>query len=79
MRDLRHRSSPRKRSRSDDPEEVARRGKAMRIADWQAKLDGFLALNDGAILEHAGRVSAARAKAKAARELARYEARRLKQ
>jgi hypothetical protein len=55
---------------------AARRGKPMRMADWQAKLDGFLALNDCAILEHAGRVSAARAKAKAARELVRYEARR---
>jgi hypothetical protein len=46
----------------------------MRMADWHAKLDAFLRLNDGAILEHTGRISAARAWAKAAREWARYEA-----
>jgi hypothetical protein len=46
--------------------------------NWQAKLDGFLALNDCGILEHAGRVTAERAKAKAARDLARHEARRPK-
>jgi hypothetical protein len=44
-------------------------------ADWQAKLDAFLALNHRPILEHTGRISAARARAKAARELAKFEAR----
>jgi hypothetical protein len=53
----------------------ARRGKPMRMADWQAKLDAFLRLNDCPILEHSGRISAARARAKAAREWAEYEAR----
>jgi hypothetical protein len=38
----------------------ARRGKPMRMADWQAKLDAFLRLNDCPILAHAGRISAAR-------------------
>jgi hypothetical protein len=47
----------------------------MRMADWQAKLDAFLRLNDCPILAHTGRISAARAKAKAVRELAEYEAR----
>jgi hypothetical protein len=39
-------------------------------------MDAFLRLNDCPILEHTGRISAARAKAKAVRELAEYEARR---
>jgi len=54
----------------------ARRQQGMRMADWQAKLDAFLALNDCAILEHTERISAERAKAKSARELAKCEARR---
>jgi hypothetical protein len=53
----------------------ARRGKPMRMAEWQAKLDAFLRLNDCPILAHKGRVSAARARAKAAREWAEYEGR----
>jgi hypothetical protein len=52
------------------------RGDILLPSTWQAKLDAFLRLNDGAILEHAGRISAERAKAKAASEWARYEARR---
>jgi hypothetical protein len=50
-----------------------RRGKPVRMAEWQAKLDAFLRLNDCPILAHTGRISAARARAKAAREWAEYE------
>jgi hypothetical protein len=53
----------------------ARRGNGLRMADWNPKLDAFLTLNNCPILEGAGRVSAAQAKAKAARELAKYDAR----
>jgi hypothetical protein len=54
----------------------ARRGTALRMADGNARRDAFLRRNECEVLEGAGRVSAARARAKAARELASYEARR---
>src|SRR5262249_51896716 len=49
----------------------ARRGNAMRMADWNTRLDEFLKWNGYPVLEGAGRVSAAQAKARAARELAK--------
>jgi hypothetical protein len=51
-------------------------GCPMRRTDWQETLDGVLRANRRPILEHTGRISAERARAKAARELVEYEARR---
>lgn len=48
----------------------------MRMADWAAKLDGFLAFNEYGILKDAGKVSHAVAKTLAERE---YEAFRVAQ
>ena len=46
----------------------------MHMADWIAKLDGFLKLNDRDILTHAGRISHETAQAKAEMEYDRYKA-----
>jgi hypothetical protein len=54
----------------------AEEGCPMRMADWQEALDGVLRTNRRPILAHQGRVSASRARAKAAREWAAYEGRR---
>ena len=46
----------------------------MTMRDWIAKLDEFLKISGRDLLEHAGQVSADKAKAKAEREYARYQA-----
>jgi hypothetical protein len=46
----------------------------MHMADWVAKLDGFLQLNDRDILSHAGRISHEMAQMKAELEYDRYRA-----
>jgi len=46
--------------------------KPMRMQDWIAKLDEFLKISGRELLDHAGQVSAANAKAKAELEYARY-------
>jgi hypothetical protein len=53
----------------------AEEGCPMRMADWQEALNGVLRTNRRPILAHHGRISAARARAKAAREWTKYEAR----
>lgn len=60
----------------DFAEAQARRRKVMRMQDWIDKLDAFISLNDGKILESAGSVSAATAKEKARAEFEKYEAMR---
>ncbi|MCI5208964.1 MAG: hydroxyacid dehydrogenase, partial [Candidatus Electrothrix sp. ATG2] len=50
---------------------------AMHMADWIAKLDGFLQLNDRNILEHAGKVSHKMAKELAESEYDRFHQNRL--
>ena len=52
---------------------------AMNMADWIKKLDGFLALNDRDILNHAGKVSHQAAKERAEMEYDNYHQLRLKQ
>ena len=42
----------------DYAEDQARRRQVMTMADWEAKLDGFLRFNERELLEHAGKVSA---------------------
>jgi len=49
----------------------------MRMADWIAKLDGFLSLNDRNILEHAGKISHQMAKELAEGEYDRFHRNRL--
>jgi hypothetical protein len=46
----------------------------MTMRDWITKLDEFLKVSGRQLLEHAGTVTAAAAKAKAEREHARYHA-----
>ena len=46
--------------------------KPMRMQDWIAKLDDFLKISGRDLLDHAGQISAANAKAKAELEYARY-------
>lgn len=46
--------------------------KPMRMQDWIAKLDDFLKISGRELLDHAGQISAANAKAKAELEYARY-------
>ncbi len=46
----------------------------MHMADWVAKLDGFLKLNDRNILTHAGRISHEMAQAKAELEYGKFKA-----
>lgn len=48
--------------------------KLMTMRDWITKLDDFLKLSDRELLDHAGKISAAAAKAKAELEYERYRA-----
>ena len=48
--------------------------KAMTMQDWITKLDEFLKISGRKLLDHAGKVSAETAKAKAELEYARYRA-----
>lgn len=58
----------------DFAELQAQRRKAMTMSGWIAKLDDFLKLSDHELLDHAGKITAERAKAKAEREYTRYRA-----
>lgn len=58
----------------DYAEEQARKRRPMTMADWIAKLDGFLQFNERNVLTHAGTVSQALAAAHAEAEFERYEA-----
>lgn len=58
----------------DYAEEQARKRRPMTMADWVAKLDGFLQFNERNILTHAGKVSQALAAAHAEAEFERYDA-----
>ena len=49
----------------------------MRMADWIAKLDGFLTLNDRGILTHAGKISHELALSHAEQEYDTFHRRRL--
>lgn len=51
----------------------AERGRLMKMADWSKKLDDFLQLSDYELLNHAGAISAAQAKQKAAMEYDAYQ------
>jgi hypothetical protein len=57
-------------------ERQAEQREAMRMADWEEKLDALLRLNGLPVLEHAGQDAAAPARAAAARERAKPSARR---
>jgi hypothetical protein len=48
--------------------------KAMTMQDWITKLDEFLKISGRKVLDHAGKISAESARAKAEREYARYRA-----
>lgn len=48
--------------------------KAMTMREWIGKLDDFLKLSEHELLDHAGKISATAAKAKAEREYDRYHA-----
>jgi hypothetical protein len=52
----------------------ALRRKAMTMCDWIEKLDDFLKLSEHELLDHAGKISATTAKAKAELEFERYHA-----
>ena len=52
----------------------ALRRKAMTMRDWIDKLDDFLKLSEHELLDHAGKISATTAKAKAELEYERYHA-----
>jgi hypothetical protein len=58
----------------DYAEDQARQRKAMHMADWIKKLDGFLAFNDRNILTHAGKISSELAEQQALKEFEKYEA-----
>jgi hypothetical protein len=58
----------------DYADEQARKRRPMTMADWVAKLDGFLQFNEHNILTHAGTVSQALAAAHAEAEFEQYEA-----
>lgn len=58
----------------DYAEEQARKRRPMTMADWIAKLDGFLVFNERNILTHAGTVSQALAAAHAEAEFEQYDA-----
>jgi hypothetical protein len=58
----------------DYAEDQARKRSPMTMADWVAKLDGFLAFNERNILTHAGTVSQALAAAHAESEFEQYDA-----
>lgn len=57
----------------DFAERQARHRKVMYMADWKAKLDAFLELNDDKILTHAGKISAEMAKELALSEYTKFE------
>jgi hypothetical protein len=57
----------------DFAERQARQKKVLYMADWKAKLDAFLQLNDDKILTHAGKISAEMAKEAALSEYAKFE------
>jgi hypothetical protein len=58
----------------DFAELQAQRRKPMTMADWITKLDDFLKLSDHELLDHAGKITAEQAKAKADLEYTRYRA-----
>jgi hypothetical protein len=58
----------------DYAEDQARKRRPMTMADWSAKLDGFLQFNEHNILTHAGSVSQALAAAHAEAAFEQYEA-----
>lgn len=58
----------------DFAELQAQRRKVMSMADWITKLDDFLKLSDHELLDHAGKITAEQAKAKAELEYTRYRA-----
>lgn len=62
----------------DYAEDQAARRRVMTMADWVAKLDGFLHFNERNILTHAGKVSHELAMEHAAGELERYQERQRK-
>lgn len=57
----------------DFAERQARQRKVMYMADWKAKLDAFLQVNDEKILTHAGKISAEIAKELALSEYEKFE------
>lgn len=58
----------------DFAELQAKRRKVMTMADWISKLDDFLKLSDHQLLDHAGKITAEQAQAKAELEYSRYRA-----
>lgn len=58
----------------DFAELQAQRRKVMTMAGWIGKLDDFLKLSDHELLDHAGKITAEQAKAKAELEYTRYRA-----
>ena len=58
----------------DFAELQAQRRKVMTMAGWVTKLDDFLKLSDHELLDHAGKITAEQAKAKAELEYTRYRA-----
>lgn len=58
----------------DFAELQAQRRKVMTMHDWITKLDDFLKLSDHELLDHAGKITAEQAKAKAELEYSRYRA-----
>lgn len=60
----------------DYAEDQARRRRPMTMADWVAKLDGFLQFNERNVLTHAGKISHDFAVEHAEGELERYQAER---
>jgi hypothetical protein len=58
----------------DYAEDQARRRKPMHMADWIAKLDGFLQFNERNILTHAGKISHELAQEHAEAEFEKYRA-----
>lgn len=57
----------------DFAERQARQRKVLYMADWKAKLDAFLQLNDEKVLTHAGKISAEIAKELALSEYVKFE------
>ena len=60
----------------DYAEDQAANRRAMHMADWIAKLDGFLQFNERNILSHAGKISHDMAKEQAEAEFEKYEEQR---
>ncbi len=57
----------------DYAEDQARRGKLMVMADWAGKLDAFLAFNDRAVLQNAGKIEKKVADELAVKQFDRYQ------